>query len=130
MRRIRLAGIATALAALLAAPSLAQPAGQPGTPPDQRQAAPLTGGTAQKSQNSWRGRTLVGTAVFNDNGQRIATINDLLITDDGRVDQVVLAVRRMRGKLVTVPFGNYGLRRAVGRLWPLLMPECPPSRAM
>jgi hypothetical protein len=49
---------------------------------------------------------LIGTAVFNDNNQRIATINDLLITEDGRVDQVVLAVRRMRGKLVTVPFSQ------------------------
>jgi len=44
--------------------------------------------------------------VYNDNGQRVATINDLLITEDGRVDQVVLAIRGLRGKLVTVPFSQ------------------------
>ena len=38
--------------------------------------------------------------MFNDNNQRVATINDLLITDDGRVDQVVLAVRRMGGSAI------------------------------
>jgi PRC-barrel domain len=59
---------------------------------------------------------LLGTAVFNDNGQRIATINDLLITDDGRVDQVVLAVRRMGGKLVTVPFGQLRFAPSIGTL--------------
>ena len=64
MNRIRSAGIAAALTALLIAPCLAQPAGQPGATPNQRQAAPLlTGGTAQKSQDNWRGRTLIGTAV-------------------------------------------------------------------
>ena len=74
MNRLRLAGIAVTLAALFTASSFAQPAGQPSTPPDQRQAAPLVGGTAQKSQNNWRGRTLIGTPVFNDSGQRIATL--------------------------------------------------------
>jgi hypothetical protein len=49
---------------------------------------------------------LIGTAVFNDSNQRIATINDLLITEDGRVDQAVLAIRGMRGKFVAVPFSQ------------------------
>ncbi len=90
MNRVCSIGFVAALAAVLVAPCHAQPAGQPGAA---RQATPvLTAGTAQKSQNAWRGRTLIGTAVFNDNNQRIATINDLLITDGGRVDQVVLAV--------------------------------------
>jgi hypothetical protein len=124
MGPIRSAGIAAA-AALLIAPCLAQPASQPGAPPNQRQAAPLLmGGTAQKSQNNWRGRTLLGTAVFNDNGQRIATINDLLITDDGRVDQVVLAVRRMRGKLVAVPFSQLRFAPSSGTL-ALAAPDAP-----
>jgi hypothetical protein len=104
MNRIRSLGTVAAVAVLLIAPC-AQPAGQPGAA--RQAAAPtLLSGTAQKTQNNWRGRTLIGTAVFNDNNQRIATINDLLITEDGRVDQVVLAVRRMRGKLVTVPFSQ------------------------
>jgi PRC-barrel domain len=124
MHRIRLAGMAAALAVLLIGPSLAQPAGQPAASPGQRPATPLVGGTAQKSQNNWRGRTLVGTAVFNDNGQRIATINDLLITDDGRVDQVVLAVGRMRGKLVTVPFSQLRFAPSSGTL-ALAAPDAP-----
>src|SRR4051812_824600 len=105
MNRIRSLGTLAAVAVLLIAPCHAQPTAQPGAA--RQAAAPtLTAGTAQKSQNNWRGRTLLGTAVFNDNNQRIATINDLLITDDGRVDQVVLAVRRMGGKLVAVPFSQ------------------------
>jgi len=103
MSRFRSIGITAALAALMAMPCQAQQPAQPGAA---GQTATLSAGTAQKSQNNWRGRTLIGTAVFNDSNQRIATINDLLITEDGRVDQVVLAVRRMRGKLVTVPFSQ------------------------
>ncbi|HEV2680716.1 MAG TPA: hypothetical protein VGV14_09470, partial [Rhodanobacter sp.] len=73
MNRISSRGIIVALAALLVTPCQAQPAGPPGATPTQRQAAPLlTAGTAQKSGNNWRGRTLIGTAVFNDSGQRIA----------------------------------------------------------
>jgi hypothetical protein len=117
MNRVRSAGIAAAIAALFVVPSFAQPAGQPGATPTQRRATPLLlGGTAQKNQDNWRGRTLIGTAVFNDNGQRIATINDLLITDDGRVDQVVLAVFRMHGKLVAVPFSQLRFAPSSGTL--------------
>jgi hypothetical protein len=124
MNRIHSIGIVAALAAVLVAPCQAQPAGQPGATPTQRQAATLSAGTAQKSQNNWRGRTLIGTAVFNDNNQRIATINDLLITDDGRVDQVVLAVRRMGGKLVAVPFSQLRFAPSGGTL-ALASPDAP-----
>jgi PRC-barrel domain len=114
MNGIRSIGTVAAVTALLLLTCHAQPAAQPGAA---RQAAPtLTAGTAQKSQNNWRGRTLLGTAVFNDNNQRIATINDLLITDDGRVDQVVLAVRRMSGKLVAVPFSQLRFAPSSGTL--------------
>jgi hypothetical protein len=69
---------------------------------------------------------LIGTAVFNDNNQRIATINDLLITDDGRVDQVVLAVRRMGGKVVAVPFSQlrFALSSSLG-VSALVAPDTP-----
>jgi hypothetical protein len=46
---------------------------------------------------------LIGSPVFNDVGQRIATINDLLITDNGIVDRVVLSVTQRRQQ-VAVPF--------------------------
>jgi hypothetical protein len=42
-------------------------------------------------------------SVFNDNGQRVATVRDLLLTDDGKVDRVVLAVGP-RGRLIAVAF--------------------------
>jgi PRC-barrel domain len=113
MNRIRSLGTVAAVAVLLIAPCHAQPTVQPGAA--RQAAAPtLLSGTAQKTQNNWRGRTLIGTAVFNDNNQRIATINDLLITDDGRVDQVVLAVRRIRGKLVAVPFSQLQFAPSMG----------------
>ena len=64
-------------------------------------------GSLQKAENAWRGRMLIGTSVFNDNGQRIATIDDLLITDDGKVDRVVLSVTRRQ--LVAIPFNQFRL---------------------
>jgi PRC-barrel domain len=113
MKRICSIGILAGLAALLVAPTLAQP---PATNPPSASAsvnpkpagsnATVPSGSLQKVRNDWRGRTLIGTVVFNDNGQRIASINDLLITDDGRVDQVILSVGRIRGKLVAVPFNQ------------------------
>jgi hypothetical protein len=100
-------------AALLIAPTLAQtpPVSQPGAAANvSRQAsgtnAIAPAGTLQKVQNDWRGRTLIGAAVYNDNGQRVATINDLLITDDGRVERAILSVGAVRRKLVAVPFSQ------------------------
>jgi hypothetical protein len=68
-------------------------------------AVTVPAGSLQKAENAWRGRILIGTSVFNDNGQRIATIDDLLITDDGKVDRVVLSVTRRQ--LVAVPFSQF-----------------------
>jgi sporulation protein YlmC with PRC-barrel domain len=116
MNRIRWLGMVAAFGALLVAPCHAQPAGQPGAPPNPKPTATAPAGTLQKAKNSWRGRTLLGAAVFNDNGQRVGTVNDLLITDDGRVDQVVLSVGRVRGKFVAVPFSQ--LRFAPSRSAP------------
>src|SRR5262252_9873634 len=62
-------------------------------------------GSLLRVQNNWRGTALIGTPVFDDHGQRIATIGDLLITDDDKVDRVVLSVRGRR-QLVAVPFGQ------------------------
>lgn len=109
MDRFRSIGIVAGLAALLVAPSLAQapPASPPRAAANQQPAAgnaSVPVGSVLKSQNDWRGRTVIGAAVFGDNGRRIATINDLLITDDGRVDQVILSLGRVRSKFVAVPF--------------------------
>jgi hypothetical protein len=91
-----LAGLLTASAAAQT-PSTGQGNGTPAT------TVTVPAGSLQRAQNAWRARTLIGTPVFNDNGQRIATIADLLISDAGSVDRVVLAVAQPR-KLVAVPF--------------------------
>jgi hypothetical protein len=124
MNQKRSIGAAIGLTALLITSAAAQtPTGQgDGAAP----AVTVASGSLLKVQNNWRGRVLIGTPVFGDNGQRIATIDDLLITDDGKVDRVVLSVRGRR-QLVAVPFGqlrfvpslNFGTplgRRGTGRL--------------
>lgn len=60
-------------------------------------------GSLERVHNAWRARALLGASVFNDNGQRVASIRDLLLTDDAKVDRVVLAVGP-RGRLVAVGF--------------------------
>ena len=122
MNRLRSAGIAVALTVGLGLTALAQtpPSSQPG-PTAGTSPAPTSAnvptGSAQKSQDYWRGRTLTGTPVFDDNGQRIATINDLLITEDGKLNQAILLLQRPRGKLVAVPFNQ--LRFAPSKSNPL-----------
>jgi hypothetical protein len=73
---------AVVLASLLIASATAQtPSGQgDGTATT---AITVPAGSLRKTENTWRGRMLIGTPVFNDSGQQITTINDLLITNDG-----------------------------------------------
>ena len=95
---VGLAGLLIA-AAVAQTPSTGQGDGTPAT------TVTVPAGSLQRAQNAWRARTLIGTPVFNDNGQRVATIADLLIGDAGTVDRVVLAVAQPR-KMVAVPFGQ------------------------
>ena len=112
MNRTRTIAASFVLAALLAQPAIAQPAGagSPATAPPKAAASAVTvpAGTVQKSQNDWRGRTLIGAVVWNDSGQRIGRLDDVLITDDGKVDQVVITVGGFLGgrKRVAVPFSQ------------------------
>jgi PRC-barrel domain len=71
-------------------------------------AAPATSvpaGSLQRIQSDWPARNILGASVFNEAGQRVATIRELLITDGGEVDKVVLAVAQ-RGRLVAVAFSQ------------------------
>jgi PRC-barrel domain len=106
MNQYRTFAAAVGLTALLIASATAQPpaAGQSDAVPTT--AATVPSGWLERAQNAWRGRTLIGAPVFNDNGQRIATINDLLINDDGVVDRVVLLVTQRR-QLVAVAFKQF-----------------------
>lgn len=107
---------AVGLTALLIASATAQPpaAGQSDAVPTT--AVTVPSGWLERTQNAWRGRTLIGATVFNDNGQRIATINDLLVDDDGVVDRVVLLVTQRR-QLVAVAFKQFRFppSRSIGR---------------
>jgi PRC-barrel domain len=100
MRRV----LALGLAAMLASPAVAQQA-PPGASP-----APvgptMPAGGVQKAPGGWRARTLVGAPVYSEAGQRIAVLDDVLLTDDGKAEQAVLAVVGQRGKRVTVPYAQ------------------------
>ena len=102
MNRKRSIGAAIGLTALLITSAAAQPPTGLG---DGAPAVTVARGSLLRVQNNWRGRALIGTPGFDDHGQRIATIDDLLITDDGKVDRVVLSVRGRR-RLVAVSFGQ------------------------
>ena len=106
MNRLRVLSSVVGIGLLLAAPAHAQtpagPAGSaevPTTPPS------VPTGSLQRVGDDWRAHTLIGTPVFNDGGQRVATIRDLLITDEGRIGRVVLAVAAHR-QLVAVAFSQ------------------------
>src|SRR5215468_10390746 len=100
MNRKRSIGAAIGITAFLITSAAAQP--PTGLGDGAAPVVTVAKGSLQRVQNNWRGRTLIGTPVFDDHGQRIATINDLLITDDGKVNRVVLCVKGRR-PLVAVP---------------------------
>lgn len=115
---------AVALAGVLAIPALAaqtQPAKlaaqQP--PPPPAAVAPMSAGgttavakgpagTLHQTHGMWRSAALVGATVYNDSGQAIGEVSNLLITPQGKVSMAVLSVGGFLGvdsKLVEVPFG-------------------------
>src|SRR5215813_6039037 len=93
MNRKRSIGAAIGLTALLITSAAAQP--PTGLGDGAAPAVTVARGSLLRVQNNWRGRALIGTPV----------IDDLLITDDGKVDTVVLSVRGRR-RLVAVSFGQ------------------------
>ena len=66
-------------------------------------------GGLMKTHGSWRASGLVGATVYNDQGERIGAIDDLLLSSDGTVQNAVVSVGGFLGigsKLVEVPFKN------------------------
>jgi PRC-barrel domain len=111
MSRIRLPGTAMAvLATALAAPAaLGQPAAP--TPPrpnaGSAPAPPLEIGRPQRTHGGWRSSRIVGAIVYNDHDERIGTVDDLVIRQDGRISEAVLSVGgflHIGAKLVAVPY--------------------------
>lgn len=97
MPRLRIPGAAAAalLATALAAPAaFAQPA------------APAAE-AGQQAQEGRRSSRIVGSAVYNDRDERIGTVDDLMVGQDGRISGAVLSVGGFLGlgaKLVAVPY--------------------------
>jgi sporulation protein YlmC with PRC-barrel domain len=62
-----------------------------------------------KTHDDWRASGLVGATVYNDQGDSIGTVNDLLLSSDGTIQNAVISVGGFLGigsKLVAVPFKN------------------------
>ena len=105
------------LAAALAAPTAF---GQQATPssPAPTSAPPTAGGTAaapaqagrlQRTHGGWRSSQIVGAIVYNDRDERIGSVDDLIVGQDGRISEAVLSVGGFLGigaKLVAVPYDN------------------------
>jgi sporulation protein YlmC with PRC-barrel domain len=61
------------------------------------------------TDGDWRATELVGATVYNDQGDTIGTVDDLLLSSDGTVSSAVLSVGGFLGmgtKLIEVPFKN------------------------
>ena len=117
MLRIRLsdaamAALATALAvpAALAQPAAPSPAPTPAPPTAGRTAAaPVETGRLQRTHSGWRSSQIVGATVYNDRDERIGSIDDLIVGQDGRIAEAVLSVGgflRIGAKLVAVPYSQ------------------------
>lgn len=103
------------LAAALAAPTAF---GQQTTPssPAPTPAPPTAGSTApppaeagrlQRTHGGWRSSQIAGATVYNDRDERIGSVDDLIVGQDGRISEAVLSVGGFLGigaKLVAVPY--------------------------
>lgn len=62
---------------------------------------------AVKPKGGWRASKLIGAAVYNDQNQKIGSIDDLMVTPDGKLTIAVISVGGFLGmgsKLVAVPY--------------------------
>ena len=95
------------IAALIAAPALAQQAPPGASVPSGGPASPsVAPGRLQKTDRGWRSSRIVGATVYNDQNESIGSVDELLIGDNHDVAAVVLSVGGILGinsKLVKVP---------------------------
>ncbi len=98
------------LLAPAALPVLAQTAGSTAATPNMaRTDDGAPNGSLEKYHGMLRGSELNGANVYNDQGTSIGTINDILIGDDGKVQNIVISVGGFLGvgtHYVSVPFGQ------------------------
>lgn len=85
------------------------------TAPNRAQKGPT--GSLQKSHDDWRASKLVGATVYNDSGDNIGSIDDLLIGTDGTIKTAVISVGGFIGignKLVSVPYDQLKFEESTG----------------
>ncbi len=66
-------------------------------------------GSLQQSHDAWRATKLDGATVYNDQGNSVGSINDMLLDSTGKVSNVVLSVGGYLGmdsRYVEVPFSK------------------------
>ena len=117
MPRLRIPGAAAALlATALAAPAaFAQPAAPspapiPDAPAARGPATPAAkAGQQAQAQEGRRSSRIIGSIVYSDGDERIGTVDDLMVGQDGRISGAVLSVGGFLGlgaRLVAVPYGQ------------------------
>jgi len=101
------------LTVALAGPTFAQQVAATTEPPAAMTNGPAENapnGSLQKYHGEFRASKLVGSNVYNQGGQTIGSVDDLLIGSDGKISQAVVSVGGflgIGGKLVAVPFDQF-----------------------
>lgn len=79
-------------------------------------------GSLQKYNGEWRSSKLVGATVYNEHGDDIGKIDDLLMDDHGKIETVVVStgggVLGIGAKLVSVPFDQIKFEPSVNNTTP------------
>ena len=105
-------------ATLFAVTLLATPQARADDPAKPSTAPPSTSSAIEEPQlttatvkltGGWRASKLIGTAVYDDQSQKIGTVDDLIMTGTDKIGMAVLSVGGFIGigsKLVAVPYGQ------------------------
>src|SRR5437016_3525577 len=84
---------ATAVAALLLAPALAQVPGSTSSTPGATAATGTPGFIAEQGKEQWlASKNLIGTRVIGPSNETVGSINDLLVDRDGAILAAVIGV--------------------------------------
>jgi sporulation protein YlmC with PRC-barrel domain len=104
MRILPSIGLMLVTAVVLSVPALAQQqAALPGTPPANSNLSVAS----VKIDSGARVSKLVGSSVYNDQGDKIGSIDDLIVTPDDKLTTAIISVGGflgVGGKLVAVPY--------------------------
>jgi sporulation protein YlmC with PRC-barrel domain len=67
---------------------------------------PETGKIEKQAEQTHKSSDLIGTVALNDRGERLGTVEEILFSDDGRIEYLILARRDFDGRerLVPIPW--------------------------